>query len=111
MSKFRFATLLPVVFIVGCTSSTGVIPDGQNAYRVMQTGDTGFTNSNTLTKKAYAEADAYCARQGKIVETLKLESKQARPMGGWPEASLWFRCVGLKKEQKAHQLKPESQSI
>lgn len=89
------------LFIIGCTSSSGVIQDGRDAYRVMHTGDTGFTNSNTLIQDAYKEANAFCAKKQQIVETLNLESKQARPMGGWPEASLWFRCVdSTEKSEK-----------
>lgn len=81
------------MLITACTSSSGVIPDGKDAYRVMHTGDTGFTNSNTLQKNAYKEAMTFCAQQGKTIETINMESKQSRPLGGWPEASLLFRCV------------------
>ncbi len=102
-SKLIFVSIL--VALTGCTSSSGIIPDGQSSYRVIHTGDTGFTNSNTLTKDAYAEANAFCAKQGKIVETLNLESKQARPMGGWPEASLWFRCVNRASENSPESAK------
>ncbi len=80
-------------FLSACTSSSGVIPDGKDSYRIMYTGDTGFTNSNTLQKNAYQEATVFCSKLGKIVETVNMESKQSRPLGGWPEASLLFKCV------------------
>lgn len=41
----------------------------------------------------YQEATDFCAKQGKVVETLSQDSKQARPLGGYPEAHLRFRCV------------------
>lgn len=88
---FRFVFL--ALILSGCTSSSGVIQDGKNAYRIMHTGDTGFTNSGTLQKNAYKEASTFCKQQGKIVETVKMDSKQSRPFGGWPEATLIFRCV------------------
>jgi hypothetical protein len=59
----------------------------------MHTGDTGLTNSNTLQKDAYKEASDFCAQKGRVVETVSMESKQSRPLGGWPEASLLFKCV------------------
>ena len=79
--------------LISCTSSSGVIPDGKDSYRIVHSGDTGFTNSNTLQKNAYKEAAEFCAGKGKVVETVNMEAKQARPLGGWPEASLLFKCV------------------
>ena len=86
-------TMFALIFLSGCTTTTGVIPDGVDAYRVMHAGDTGFTNATTLQKNAYAEAQSFCGSKGQIVETVKMDSKQARPFGGWPEATLIFRCV------------------
>ncbi|PTB30967.1 hypothetical protein [Photobacterium phosphoreum] len=92
ITMFRFVFL--ALILSGCTSSSGVIQDGKNAYRIMHTGDTGFTNSGTLQKNTYKEASAFCEKQGKIVETITMDSKQSRPLGGWPEATLIFKCTG-----------------
>lgn len=89
MFRFIFFALI----LSGCTSSSGVIHDGKDAYRIMHTGDTGFTNSGTLQKNAYNEASAFCREKGKIVETITMDSKQSRPIGGWPEATLIFKCT------------------
>ena len=86
------------MLLAACTSSSGVIPDEKDSYRVMHSGDTGFTNSNTLKKNAYKEAEAFCSKKGKVVETVTVESKQARPLGGWPEASLLFKCVSREND-------------
>ena len=88
---FRFVFV--ILFLTGCTNSSGIIPDGKDAYRVMWSGDTGFTNSGSLQKNAYKEAHEFCLDRGKIVETLSMDSKQSRPLGGWPEANLLFKCV------------------
>lgn len=98
--KLNIVSALGAILLIGCTSSSGVIPDGKDSYRISHIGDTGFTNSNTLRKEAYDEATTFCAKQKKIVETLNLETKQSRPMGGWPEASLWFRCVKRDESKK-----------
>lgn len=90
---------LPLSLSTACTSSTGVIMDGQSSFRVMHSGDTGFTNSNTLQKNAYKEASSFCAQKNEIVKTINMESKQSRPLGGWPEASLLFECVKREKNK------------
>lgn len=100
MFKSKICVIAITLLITGCTSSSGIIPDGRDAYRITHSGDTGFTNSNTLQKDAYHEASTFCTSKGKVVETLNMESKQARPMGGWPEASLWFRCVNRELPEK-----------
>lgn len=86
-----------IILITACTNTTGIIPDGKDSYRVMHSGDTGFTNSSTLQKNAYKEATIFCDKKGMIVETVNMESKQARPLGGWPEATLIFKCVNRSK--------------
>ena len=85
--------LLLIIALVGCsTKSTGVIPDGKDAYRITHTGGE-FTNSNTLQRETYSEASTFCAGKGKVAETIEMDSKRTAPMGGWPEVSLLFRCV------------------
>ena len=111
MERQFFAILSVSLLLTACTSSSGVIPDGKDAYRVVQTGDTGFTNSNTLQKNAYKEASYFCANKGQVVETLNVESKQARPLGGWPEASLWFRCVNREKDVEQSSSSDSNQKI
>lgn len=90
MRTVAFAVLL---LLSGCASTTGIIPDGKDAFRVMHSGDTGFTNSVTLQNEAYQEASDFCRKDGKVVETISVDTKQARPMGGWPSSTLFFRCV------------------
>ena len=67
--------------------------DGPAAYRIMVVGDTGFSSSGSLQMKVYKQATEFCAEKKLVMETIAAESKQARPLGGWPEATLRFRCV------------------
>jgi hypothetical protein len=84
------AVLIPLSAIAG---SSGVMPDGPDAYRVMHTGRTGFVSSGSLQRKAYEEASGFCAQKSLIMETISIESQRARPFGGFPEATLRFKCV------------------
>lgn len=79
--------------LAGCVSNPGVVPDGPDAYRIMAVGKTGFSSSGGMQADNYRQATEYCQQQGKVVETLDTDSKQAHPMGGYPEASLRFKCV------------------
>ena len=87
---FTAAVLIPLSAIAG---SSGVMPDGQDTYRVMHTGKTGFVSSGSLQRKAYEEANGFCAQKSLIMETSSMESQRARPFGGFPEATLRFKCV------------------
>lgn len=83
--------------LASCVSTSGIVPDGPDAYRLSVDGATGFQNSSKLQRRNYEQATAFCAERGKVVETLSSDSKQARPMGGYPEASLRFRCVDRRE--------------
>lgn len=83
------ALLCPAAF----AGNTGVISDGPDSYLIMRTGKTGFVSSSSLQKKAYEEATAFCQTKSLVMQTISMESKRSRPFGGFPEATLRFRCV------------------
>lgn len=83
---------LPLL-LCACVTTTNIQPDGVNGYRVMSVGDTGFSNSGSMQMKLYNRATSFCEKQGLTVETIETSSQQARPLGGWPQAMLRFKCV------------------
>lgn len=89
----RVAVILAVAALAGCGASTNVVRDGADGYRVTATGDTGATPAPKLQERVYAEATATCGAKGQAVETIALDSTAAHPMGGFPTATLTFRCV------------------
>ena len=88
----RLPVLVLVLLVMGC-SSTGVIPTGKDTYMVgKKDAQVGFGPSVAAKADVYNEANEFCAKQGRSVETVKLEmtnSGFARPAS----ASLEFRCV------------------
>ncbi len=46
-----------------------------------------------MQEKNYKQAAEFCAQKGKVMQTMAADSKQARAFGGWPDATLHFRCV------------------
>lgn len=96
MNQITCTALIAVLIAVPATvnaDTSDVVPDGVDACRILLVGKTGFVSSGSLQKKAYAEATEFCAAKALIVETIETNSQQARPLGGYPQAMLRFRCV------------------
>lgn len=89
----KFLIIAAAVAVGGCASNSGIVPDGTDAYRISVVGGSGFTSSGSLKAKSYKQATDFCAQKGLTVETIANDTKQARPLGGFPESDLRFRCV------------------
>ncbi len=92
--KYAVAITLVLLCPAAFAGNTGVIPDGPDSYLIMRTGKTGFVSSSSLQKKAYEEASEFCQAKSLVMQTISMESQRARPFGGFPEATLRFRCIG-----------------
>jgi hypothetical protein len=77
----------------GCATKPEIAGDGPDGYRIVAVGGTGFASSGSMKKKNYAQATEFCRGKDLVVETIDSDSKQARPLGGFPEATLRFKCV------------------
>lgn len=89
----RIALLTIAAALAGCGSYSGVQPDGPDSYRIVSEAGTGFISSGKVQNRNYREATEFCAAKGQVPQTIHTESKQSRPLGGFPEASLYFKCV------------------
>ena len=85
------------LMLAGCVTSSGIQPDGADAYRIMASGETGFSSSTSMKSRLYDKAEAFCGDKGQVVETIEQTSQQARPLGGFPEAVLRFKCVSRQR--------------
>ena len=92
--KYVIALASALLSSAALAGNTGVIPDGPDSFLIMRTGKTGFVSSSSLQKKAYEEASSFCQAKSLVMQTISMESQRARPFGGFPEATLRFRCVG-----------------
>ena len=91
--RCAFLLTLTLIPLVAVAANTGVVPDGPDSYLILRTGKTGFVSSGSLQNKAYEEAAEFCAEKSLVMETISVDSKRSRPFGGFPEATLRFRCV------------------
>lgn len=61
------------LLLVGC-ASTGVVPMDKGTYLIAKKSpQVGFGPPIGIKGDAYTEANQFCAKDGKVVETLKLE--------------------------------------
>lgn len=86
------ATLAALLLTACATPTTGVVPLSDGLHKVTHQGSGGWVRTETLKAAAIQEADAYCAKAGKKVRVIDVKQTEARPLGGWPEAEVLFRC-------------------
>jgi hypothetical protein len=87
-----YIVILTIFFLSAC-SNTGVIQMENNKYMVsVKNAKVGFVNAAEEKAEAYQEANAFCKKQQKSVETINIE---LRDSGAFQSASatLEFKCV------------------
>jgi hypothetical protein len=91
MNKHTQTTLSFLMFLAGC-ASTGVVQTDAGVYMIAKKSpQVGFGPPIGVRADVYQEANEFCAKEGKAVETVKLELTNAgfaRPAA----ATLQFRC-------------------
>lgn len=88
MRKYLILALLS-----GC-ASTGVVPMDKGVYSISKQSAAGmFGTPDGVRADIYREANEFCAKSGKAVETVTDEKKSAVPFTRQGSASLTFRCV------------------
>jgi hypothetical protein len=86
--------LCMAIALGGCASQTGVVPNGQGGYLIAKQAATGFPGLGNLKAEAMAEANQYCAGQGR--EFLLMGATETEPpyvLGNYPRAEISFQCV------------------
>lgn len=79
--------------LAGC-ASTGIVQTGDGTYMVAKKSAAGvFTSGATVKAGLYQEASDFCAKDGKVVETITATSANAIPFARMPQAEINFRCV------------------
>ena len=85
------------IFLLAGCSATGVVPLERGIHLVSKKSpQVGFGPSVTLKADVYKEANEFCSKQNKEVETVSFESTDAG-LAKSPTASLQFRCTEKSK--------------
>jgi len=91
----RPLTLLPAaILLVACaTPTTGVVPLADGIHKVTRSTNAGvFYDAQQLKAEAVQEATDFCTKAGKQYRLVDITQRPPRPLGGWPEAEVLFRC-------------------
>lgn len=87
----RLPVLIAAAALAGCAvPTTGVVPLSDGLKKVTHQGGSFMVPTSTLKTRAVAEANESCAP--KVARVIDVKETQAKPMGGWPEAEVLFRC-------------------
>ena len=79
-------------FLFGCASTSAVVPYGKDSYIVSVDDVWGGYSPGKLQIKAAQKANAYCAKQGKVV---RVRNTSGQGVHGWTSTSsnLIFSCI------------------
>ncbi len=81
------------LILFGCTSS-GPVRTGQDTYMIAKQSAGGlFVSGGAVKAEIVAEANAHCAKEGKAMELLTGDAKNAIPFARMPSAEISFKCV------------------
>jgi hypothetical protein len=89
--NMRVTAIVVAASLAGCAvPTTGVVPLADGLAKVTHQGSSFLVPTATLKTQAVAEANASCApRKARVID---VKETQAKPMGGWPEAEVLFKC-------------------
>ena len=85
--------MLFALLLTGCATNSGIIPEGKDSYIVIISAGHRFTSSGDLKIEAYKEANAYCKKLDKQIETILEKTIQAGVLANSSEAELKFKCI------------------
>jgi hypothetical protein len=85
-------TVVIFVAIAACASS-GIIPIGDGVYSVTKHSATTLASGDSQKADVYREANAYCAKQGREIQTVEIKARNGVVAARAASAELHFRCV------------------
>ena len=81
-----------LVVLSGCATPSAIVPYGKDSYMISVDDIMGGYSSGNLQVKAAQEANAYCAKQGKV---MRVRNVSGQGVQGWTStsANLIFSCI------------------
>lgn len=90
MNKLK--VLAAAVLLAGCAAQTGIVPIGNGLYMSSRDDYMG-TSGSRVKAQLYAEAAAFCSKQGKSSVPVADTSHDPQfPSANWASAEVKFRC-------------------
>jgi hypothetical protein len=105
--------VLPFMFILfmGCASTSAIVPYGKDSYIINAEDVWGGLSPGKLQVHAAQKADAYCAKQGKV---MRVRNTSGQGVQWWTGTSsnLIFSCIDENDPENARpNLKKEADTV
>lgn len=90
--RLKRIILASLTLVAGCATTTGIIAAGKDQYMISREDNGPAASLGAIKAKAFQEASAFCAGQGKAMQIVK-ENDVPRSFGQFPQTSVQFTCV------------------
>jgi len=91
-NKMKALLLSIFIFIAGCTSTTGVVPIGEDTYMIGKSTNLALTSSG-IKADAFKEASQYCKKQGKKIQVLRTTATDMKLGSHVGSTEIQFMCL------------------
>ena len=86
--------LVMAIFVSGCAINSGIVPMGNNTFKVSRQASTGFWSAYALKCSTLEEANQFCVDRGKSLKILLFKEHQPPYiLGNFPRAEVQFTCL------------------
>jgi hypothetical protein len=90
----RWFAVITCLFLFGCVTNSGVVPNGSNVYKVYRQASAESPAATTLKADALKEAGKYCLGRGKTLKVLHAsETRPAYLFRKFQRVDIRFTCV------------------
>jgi hypothetical protein len=91
---------LPIItaclFLTACAGVTDVVPTGKDSYMIASHGTMGWSSGPAQRAQAFTQANDYCKKMGKTVETISATDSGSGGFGVISSAEISFKCLENK---------------
>lgn len=92
--KTLIAAFCVSTMLLSACSSSGIVPREDGIQTISKTSAAGvFGNTDGVKNDIYVEANEFCSKQGKVVQTVTVQTQEAVPGRSLGFARLAFRCI------------------
>ena len=88
----RVLIALMGLIVVGCASSSGVVPMGGDKFMISRS-EKGYTTGSKVKADALKDANEFCAAKGKSLQIIKATSSDMAVFRSDPQAEVEFMCA------------------
>lgn len=104
------AALIPLLCLPACSTSSGVVPIGQDTYMISRSHKSTRGSGTWVKGQALQEANAYCEKNGKVMKLVKTVERDMKPFRSDASADVYFKALSptdpeLKKPVKIEEIR------